>query len=63
MKTVLTCHNSLATSLAVSHVGHRAGSFQTLLQRGEASLVETISNHFQRCWFPPEELGDQRPSR
>ena len=60
MKTVLTLAiMAVATSLAVSHVA-TAQDRDKRFQRGEASLVETISNHFQRCWFPPEELGDQQ---
>ena len=60
MKTVLTLAIiAVATSLAVSHVA-TAQDRSKRFQRGEASLVETISNHFQRCWFPPEELGDQQ---
>lgn len=60
MKTVLTLATVVvATSFAVSHVAvaqDRTKGFQT----AEASLVETIGRHFQRCWFPPEGLDGQQ---
>ena len=61
MKTMLTLATMVvATSFAVSHdaaAQDRPKGFQT----AEASLVETINRHFQRCWFPPQGLDGPQP--
>lgn len=60
MKTMLAmAAMAVATSLAVSHVAGAQERTKRFQPKAE-SLVDAIGFHFQRCWFPPEGLGDQQ---